>query len=146
MESASSGAGAGGVRALRTRAGLTQEQFAARLGVSFAAVTRWENARSGVSAAARRRLAELERELTEAPAPGAPPRPVSSFVGRETELAALAALVDSSRLVSLIGPGGAGKTRLVLEVLRRRPPGSARVLFVPVPPVGDLEVPIANAL
>jgi predicted ATPase len=44
------------------------------------------------------------------------PVQVSSFVGREVELAAVRALVAGSRLVTLTGPGGAGKTRLGLQV------------------------------
>src|SRR5271165_5735378 len=44
------------------------------------------------------------------------PAQVSSFVGREGELAALRALVGGSRLVTLTGAGGAGKTRLGLQV------------------------------
>jgi len=34
------------VRELRQRLGLTQEQFAAKLGVTFATVNRWENRRA----------------------------------------------------------------------------------------------------
>jgi predicted ATPase/DNA-binding CsgD family transcriptional regulator len=44
------------------------------------------------------------------------PVPVSSFIGREAELAAVRALVGGSRLVTLTGTGGAGKTRLALRV------------------------------
>jgi predicted ATPase/DNA-binding CsgD family transcriptional regulator len=44
------------------------------------------------------------------------PAEVSSFVGRETELAAVRALMARSRLVTLTGAGGAGKTRLGLKV------------------------------
>jgi predicted ATPase/DNA-binding CsgD family transcriptional regulator len=44
------------------------------------------------------------------------PAPVSSFVGREAELAEVRALAGGSRLVTLTGAGGAGKTRLGLEV------------------------------
>ncbi|MDA1361767.1 BTAD domain-containing putative transcriptional regulator [Glycomyces luteolus] len=40
---------------------------------------------------------------------------LTSFVGRETELDALAAAVTASRLVTVTGPGGAGKTRLAVE-------------------------------
>lgn len=47
------------------------------------------------------------------------PRPVSSFVGREDLLTALEAHVDEHRMVTLVGPGGVGKTRLVLELLHR---------------------------
>jgi len=46
--------------------------------------------------------------------------PVSSFVGRAWELDELSRLIRSSRLVTLIGPGGVGKTRLAREVARRR--------------------------
>ncbi|HEY8775763.1 MAG TPA: adenylate/guanylate cyclase domain-containing protein [Gaiellaceae bacterium] len=45
------------------------------------------------------------------------PRPVSSFVGRAREREELLALLGGgSRLVTLSGPGGSGKTRLALEV------------------------------
>jgi predicted ATPase len=44
------------------------------------------------------------------------PRPVSSFVGRRAELADVLSLIeDGSRLVTLTGPGGSGKTRLAVE-------------------------------
>ncbi len=41
--------------------------------------------------------------------------PLSSFVGRSAELQELSEAVRSSRLVTLIGPGGVGKTRLAVE-------------------------------
>jgi predicted ATPase len=44
------------------------------------------------------------------------PAPVSSFIGRDVELAEVRALVGASRLVTLTGAGGAGKTRLALQV------------------------------
>jgi predicted ATPase/DNA-binding CsgD family transcriptional regulator len=44
------------------------------------------------------------------------PAQVSSFIGREAELAAVRGLVAESRLVTLTGVGGAGKTRLGLRV------------------------------
>ncbi|MEV6119506.1 BTAD domain-containing putative transcriptional regulator [Streptomyces sp. NPDC052077] len=58
-----------------------------------------------------------------APAPGAPAaRPrgnlrarLTSFVGRDADLAALREDLSGARLVTLLGPGGAGKTRLSLE-------------------------------
>jgi DNA-binding CsgD family transcriptional regulator len=44
------------------------------------------------------------------------PSPVTSFVGRARERAALAEAVGAHRQVSLVGPGGVGKTRLALAV------------------------------
>jgi len=134
------GAQATRVRALRIRLGLTQEQLAARLGVSSVSVRRWENARYGMSAMARRKLDDLDQEQPpQHPPAGTPPIPLSSFVGREPEIAAVTALLASSRLVSLIGPGGSGKTRLALEVLRR-PPADAepvRATFVAMDMITD---------
>ncbi|WP_444545980.1 ATP-binding protein, partial [Streptomyces omiyaensis] len=54
------------------------------------------------------------------PAPAPPvrsslPARLTSFIGRDGELAALADALESSRLVTLLGPGGVGKTRLALE-------------------------------
>ena len=47
------------------------------------------------------------------------PRPASSFVGRERELEEVRARFEAgARLVTLIGPGGSGKTRLAIEVAR----------------------------
>ena len=43
------------------------------------------------------------------------PAELSTFVGRATELKEILPLVDSSRLVTLTGPGGSGKTRLGLQ-------------------------------
>ncbi|MFE1548805.1 ATP-binding protein [Streptomyces sp. NPDC058718] len=51
-----------------------------------------------------------------APRPAPLPSPLTDFVGREREQDRLASLVSAARLVTLVGPGGAGKTRLALEV------------------------------
>ncbi len=45
--------------------------------------------------------------------------PVTSFVGREADLERIDSLLQTARLVTLVGPGGAGKTRLTGEALSR---------------------------
>jgi predicted ATPase/DNA-binding SARP family transcriptional activator len=45
------------------------------------------------------------------------PLPVTSFVGREEDCAAVTGLLGQARLLTLHGPGGVGKTRLGLEVI-----------------------------
>jgi len=47
------------VRRLRSKLGLTQEQFAARVGVTWSTVNRWENGRGRPSPLAMRRIQEL---------------------------------------------------------------------------------------
>ncbi len=47
------------------------------------------------------------------------PEPASSFIGRDHELSELAALERDTRLLTLAGVGGCGKTRLALELARR---------------------------
>jgi predicted ATPase/DNA-binding SARP family transcriptional activator len=46
--------------------------------------------------------------------------PATSFVGRRHELDQLMTLLQRSRLVTLVGPGGVGKSRLALELLARQ--------------------------
>ncbi len=73
------------------------------------------------------------------------PTPLTSFVGRVEERRVVAALLAStSRLVTLVGLGGAGKTRLSLEVARELVDGGsiARACFVPLETVQAVsEVP-----
>jgi predicted ATPase/DNA-binding CsgD family transcriptional regulator/DNA-binding XRE family transcriptional regulator len=135
------GPAAAQLRLLRGRLGLSQEQLARRLGVSFATVNRWESGRTQPSARARRALAELEAAASaaaEPPAAQRPPLPVaqSSFVGRQRELAELAGLLGQARLLTLTGPGGAGKTRLAAELISRSAP-TAEVVFLPLETVRD---------
>ena len=67
------------------------------------------------------------------------PRPASTFVGRETEVQAVAALLrDGARLLTLTGPGGSGKTRLALEAAASLVPAfKAGVFWVGLAPVRD---------
>jgi predicted ATPase/DNA-binding CsgD family transcriptional regulator len=68
----------------------------------------------------RRDLAELAPEFGSGPALGTGilgvPEPWTSMVGRRDEIAAVLVALDRARLVTLVGPGGVGKTRLAVEV------------------------------
>ncbi len=136
--------GFGGLlRQLRADAGLTQEELAEAASLSPRSVSDLER---GINLTARKDTARLladalglagpQRALFEAAArgrapaagvlaaahglltimPGNLPAQLSAFIGRDRELAAVRALVESSRLVTLTGAGGAGKTRLGLQV------------------------------
>jgi class 3 adenylate cyclase len=54
--------------------------------------------------------------------PGNLPLQVSSFIGRERELARIVAALDEARAVTLTGVGGVGKTRLALQMAAGVPP------------------------
>jgi predicted ATPase/DNA-binding winged helix-turn-helix (wHTH) protein len=78
-----------------------------------------------------------EVRTTAATAAALPPSPVislpyavSDFIGREVELREVAALAAEHRLVSLVGAGGIGKTRLSLEVARHLLPRFPDGVFV----------------
>ena len=65
----------------------------------------------------RAALAEIGVQLRRAARTGtALPAPLTSLVGRESEMSELTALVDAHRLVTLTGPAGVGKTRLALRI------------------------------
>ncbi|MCX4752375.1 ATP-binding protein [Kitasatospora purpeofusca] len=82
-----------------------------------------------------RRAVELARAERPRPAP-ALPAPLTAFVGRERERAALAALLADHRQVTAVGPGGVGKTRLALAVAAGAADGFADgVWFVDLAPV-----------
>ncbi len=66
--------------------------------------------------------------LSSRPAPAV--RPLSHFFGRATELATLADLSATARLITLVGPGGAGKTRLAIEYAAAHDPWFARLADV----------------
>jgi DNA-binding SARP family transcriptional activator/predicted ATPase len=77
------------------------------------------------------------------PAPSEVPGSLGTFVGRSAELATIAhRLADPDcRWLTVIGPGGVGKTRLVVEAARNARPRFARgVCFVPLGDVGDPEL------
>jgi predicted ATPase/DNA-binding SARP family transcriptional activator len=76
--------------------------------------------------------------------------PLSSFVGRTAELEELSEAIRSSRLVTLIGPGGVGKTRLAVEAAatlrREHRDGAWLVEFASVTEPDGVAPAVAGAL
>lgn len=73
------------------------------------------------------------------------PSPVSGLVGREREIAEVRLILSSSRLITLTGPGGIGKTRLSIAVGHQvRDRFDDGVFFVPLAPVRDVELVISS--
>ena len=61
----------------------------------------------------------------------------TSFVGRERELADIRRLLERTRLLTLTGPGGTGKTRLTFETLQRYADAGRRDVVVELASVRD---------
>ncbi len=132
------------VRHLRLQARVSQEALAERAGLSTRTISDIE---SGVGRAPRAITLSLlgealgasveDREALRAAAraqqPGAaePVEPLAPLVGREDELAALQARVARGvRLLTIVGPPGAGKTALAVHLARRLGPEFARIATV----------------
>lgn len=82
------------------------------------------------------------RPAEEAPRPVAPV-PVTRIVGRRAELATIRGMLEEPavRLLTLVGPGGIGKTRLALEVLQELASAyEDGTVFVPLAAVDDGEL------
>ncbi|ACU70308.1 transcriptional regulator, winged helix family [Catenulispora acidiphila DSM 44928] len=75
---------------------------------------------------------------------------LTSFVGRDEEVTRIGKMLDASRLVTLVGPGGAGKTRLAGEaaqrVLERFPDGAWLAELAPVTDPGEVPQAVLSAL
>ncbi len=73
------------------------------------------------------------------------PRQLTSFIGRERELRDLRELLEHSRLLTLTGPGGSGKTRpglaLAAEAASGCPDGA---YFVALAPVGNPDLVLSS--
>ncbi len=74
--------------------------------------------------------------------------PLNRFVGRSAELERLAEAAGSPGLVTITGPGGVGKTRLLREFLDRRPDADASVVVTlgDVLASGDVATAVAAGL
>src|SRR5215813_1829185 len=80
----------------------------------------WAELERGRLAALQEELEEILDDLGVVPGRKRLPLETSTFVGREHELAELKTLLGRTRLLTLAGTGGAGKTRLAVELARGR--------------------------
>jgi transcriptional regulator with XRE-family HTH domain len=146
------------LRRHRLLAGLSQEELAERAGMSRRGISDLERGvRQSPHPATARRLSEAlvlkpsdEAALLAAarwrsapppPTPAASGGPqlaqLASFIGREREVAAVRQLVASSRLLTLTGSGGIGKTHLALQIAEQFGCDWERAWFVDLAPLGD---------
>lgn len=80
-------------------------------------------------------------------APTAVPAPLTSFIGRDDEVSRLVKLLrDATRLVTLTGAGGVGKTRLAIEVAGRLETPAHFVALAPVTDPDDVSYTVLDAL
>ena len=157
---------------LRETAGFTQEELATIAGLSVHAVSALERGHrrrphvetvralsaaldltgpirdAFVASARSAAIATAADELSGATLP----LPLTTLHGRDRDLQTLGQWLGApdARLITIIGPGGVGKTRLALELARRFvDEGSTRVVFVPLAYIRDPELAagaIAEAL
>ncbi len=156
------------LRALREAAGFTQEELATIAGLSVHAVSALErgqrrrphvdtvralSAALDLTAGTRDALFQIARApASDAAADeligGSLPLALTALLGRDADVQTLRHwLADpAARLITLIGPGGVGKTRLALEIAHAfSSEGTVRVVFVPLAAAGNLAF-VASAI
>jgi predicted ATPase/DNA-binding SARP family transcriptional activator len=87
-----------------------------------------------------------ESLTTPAPVRHRLPAQLSSFVGRDEELRRVGKLLGEARLVTITGPGGAGKTRLAIEAASRHAGESCLVELAPLGAGADVPLAVLTAL
>jgi len=148
------------LKALRESAGFTQEELATIAGLSVHAVSALERGERrrpqpetvrALCAALDLTVASRDALVASARAPAHPlaadelggvvlPLPLTALLGREADVRTLRQWLGdpAARLVTIIGPGGVGKTRLAIELARAiSDEGSIRVVFVSLAAVSD---------
>jgi predicted ATPase/DNA-binding XRE family transcriptional regulator len=147
------------LRALREAAGFTQEELATVAGLSVHAISALErgerrrpqvdtvralSAALDLTGAAREALVGSARRPADTGAADRRdvhlPLPLTALVGRAHDIHALRQILADShtRLVTIVGPGGVGKTRVGLELARAAVhDGVQRVVFVALAPIAD---------
>jgi predicted ATPase/DNA-binding XRE family transcriptional regulator len=147
------------LRAARLAAELSQEQLAELARISTSAIGAYERGihvaphrdtvtlladalgltgpvRSEFEAAARRKPPE-ERARSERDITDDVPLDTTHFVGRSVEVEQIEELLRRQRIVTLIGPGGIGKTRIAIQVARQFAKRRQRVCIVSLASVTD---------
>ena len=148
------------LKGLRVTAGFTQEELAANAGLSVHAVSALERgerrrpqmetvralaAALGLKDAARNDLVKAARAQADEPAfdelTGLPlPVALTPLLGRDADVRTVREWLDTpmTRLITVVGPGGVGKTRFALEIAHAVADESAtRVAFVQLAAIRD---------
>src|ERR1700686_3245025 len=107
--------------------GMTNSEIAGRLFISERTAERHlENIRTKLGFTTRSQIAAWAATQEALPPSATPPvrslpPPLSSFIGRSREIREVRRMLKGDRLVTLVGPGGIGKTRLALAIAQGMP-------------------------